>query len=202
MQELNRLTANTRKNRTKMINIGVPKENMTCLQNNMNYNSGTQKWTCDICNRTEQPQDVRNMIRHILWHKRRQQKTEHEQTKQDIIQPISRIQQLRIQTHLLPPTKTTEKETQKPELPTGPATPHPPEPQSMCPEKDQQAIWEILEYVQWRETKHVWQCAKQGRKKEKSTKKPNKALCEGAQGRMETAAPLRDTVPILRKKIL
>ena len=103
-----------------MVNTGVQQENMTCLQNNMSYNAGTQQWTCNICNKTEQPQDVQNMIRHILWHKRRQQKTEQEQTKKDVIHPISRIQQLRIQTLLLLPTttETALQETPIPEITT------------------------------------------------------------------------------------
>ena len=74
LRELNSLTNNARKNRTRMIHTGVPKENMTCLNNNMTYSAGTQKWVCDICSKTEQPQDIQNMIRHILWHIRKQQK--------------------------------------------------------------------------------------------------------------------------------
>jgi len=142
---------------------------MKCLQNNMNYNAGTQTWTCNICNKTEQPQDVQNMIRHILWHKRRQQKTEQEQTKQDIIHPISRIQQLRIQTLLLPPTstETTFQETPIPETTTALAPClHPPEPQSRNDKQDRQTIWGTLKYVQWRDAKQVWQCTKQGCRKE------------------------------------
>ena len=167
---LNCLTTNTRKNRNKMINIGVPKENMTCLQNNMNYNTGTQTWTCNICNKTEQPQDVQNMTRHIIRHKRRQQKTEQEHTKKDTIQPISHIQRLRIQALLLSPTKTADQETPMPELTTE-LLPHHPESQSKNDRQDHQTIWETLEYVQWREIKKVWQCMEQGRKKKIKRKK-------------------------------
>ena len=56
-----------KKNSTRTIHTGVTKENTTYLQNNMTYNAGTQQWTCNMCSRTGQPQDVQNAIRHILW---------------------------------------------------------------------------------------------------------------------------------------
>ena len=134
-----------------MINTGVPKEDMTCLQNNMRYNAGTQQWTCTIYNKIEQPQDVQYMIRHILWNKRRQRKLEQEQTKQDIIQPISHIQQLRIKTLLLSPTEAAGQETPMPES-TIALINRPPEPQSMNSQQDRQTIWETLKYVQRRKS--------------------------------------------------
>ena len=56
-----------KKNRIRMIHTGVHKEDTTCIRNNMTYNAGTQQWTCNMCSRTGQPQDVQNAIRHILW---------------------------------------------------------------------------------------------------------------------------------------
>ena len=55
-----------------MIYTGVTRRNTTCLPNNTTYNAGTQQWTCNICSRTERPQDTQNMTRHILWHKKNQ----------------------------------------------------------------------------------------------------------------------------------
>jgi len=75
----------------------------------MTYNAGKQQWICNLCSATEQPQDIRNMIRHILWHKRKQQ-AEQESTKPEQQEPITYIQELRIKTHLLPSTETIMQE--------------------------------------------------------------------------------------------
>ena len=111
-------------NRTRMIHTGVPEENMTCLKNNMTYNAGTQQWVRNICNKTEQPQDIRNVIRNILWHIRRQQVTEQENPNQYTLEPITYIQELRIETLLPHSAKTTTmQETPDPErkMPNTPA---------------------------------------------------------------------------------
>ena len=80
LRELNCMASNARKNRTRTIHTGAPKEDTTYLQNNMTYNDGTQQRTCNMRNMTEQAQDVRNMTRHILWHKKRKIAA-HERTK-------------------------------------------------------------------------------------------------------------------------
>ena len=71
LQALNRLAANARKYRTKMIHTGAPKEYTTCLQNNTTYSARTQQWTCYMCDKRDQPQDIQNMIRHVFWRKKK-----------------------------------------------------------------------------------------------------------------------------------
>jgi len=80
-----------------MINKGVPNKRIKTSNELAIYDTEAQEWKCQICGKTEKPQDYTNMERHIIRHKekeRRKQKAQEEAQRQ----PLTEIQILRLET--------------------------------------------------------------------------------------------------------
>ena len=60
--------------RIQVIYMGTPTENTTHANELIKYNAHTQLWHCAKCERTEQPQDKRNLIQHAVREHRKKQK--------------------------------------------------------------------------------------------------------------------------------
>ena len=104
LHELNSLTNDTTRNRTKTVHIWGPRENTTCLQESVTYNAQRQNWTCDICvpNRKTARHPKRDRT-HTLAHKK--ETGGHETINRGQLEPIAPKQEVRGKTILLPKTK-------------------------------------------------------------------------------------------------
>ena len=129
-----------------MVHTGAPKGDMTFIRESLTYNACEQRWTCNMCSRAEKPQDIQNMIRHILWRKRKTTK-EQSETVRELTVPIAHARSIRIETIPLKQTQQTMPDITEPE-PQG--RPKPDTANQSAKHKDMaKARWRLMNFVKW-----------------------------------------------------
>ena len=115
------------------------------------------QWECNICGKTEQPQDYVNMERHIWW---RNEKTKKPNKKENqLTRPsLAYIQKLRLDTLCLN-SNLDDLETQEQQIQQEEETPKKAQTNTEHQqEKRPTAIWGKLEYITWQPEQSLWKC--------------------------------------------
>ena len=148
-------------------------------------------------NRTEQPQDIQNMIRRMLWHKRQQQAPRQDQEKQEQLEHITYTSAPNTNTSFGPPTKQRTQEIPTPEPQMGSTPSHNKE---RTPSRNNKPYGDTRICQMAGRTESLAMRENECKKARPIQKKPHKTLGASAKRREGAIIPIRDSMPIMWRK--